>query len=153
MHCGRWQGERLLCAVTLRPSREEVRPNQWERSSRPHGQPGRKWPRRWRRWRWWRNTRTDCDWPEKYDISRMMRLLSLESTNHGTINRRGWWETRFPFFYFFMFYLVSPARLLIGCFFFLRVFTCVSRVLTPPPRAWCHHVVIAVINIIMIKCL
>lgn len=56
-----------------------------------------------------KNTRIDCDWPEKHDISRIwflpcFALLSLESTNHRTIlitccHRRAWWEIMFSSFF------------------------------------------------------
>lgn len=80
-------GEDEWSAFALRDFKtfsQKVRTNQWERPVEPHS--GRVSP-------WWgedKNTRVECDWPEKHDVSRVLfppcsALFSLESTNHRTI--------------------------------------------------------------------
>lgn len=99
------------------------------------------------------------------EFSFCFALLSLESTNHGTIlitccHRRAWWETMFPFlcffFYFILFYFfLFPAWASDWLFYFFLVYSFASCILTPPTCStfalWCHHVIITIINIIIIK--
>lgn len=77
-----------------------------------------------------KNIRSDCDWPEKHDISRLFylpcfALLSLESTNRGTIlitccHRRAWWEMMFPFCLWFLMFLI-----VLFCFFHFQLWLAV----------------------------
>lgn len=87
-----------------------------------------------------KNTGSDCDWPEKHDISRSLcspcfALLSLESTNHRTVllpllGLMG----NFLLYLFFIRFVF-----LLSCFHLLLVLS----ILTPPTcltfALWCHH--------------
>lgn len=114
----------------------------------------------------------DCDWPEKHDISRILFLLcsavsGIDQSRDNLDNLLpppGLMGNRvFPFLWFFnfillisiFFFFLFPAWASDWLFYFFFVYSFASCILTPPTCStfalWCHHVIITIINIIIIK--